>query len=49
MKEIMSGEMFGFKIINIFPDNCSEDEWMDFADAMAKILAEKGEDGSTSA
>ena len=38
MRTVDAGEMHGFKVINVFPDGCTDEEWTDFADAMSKIL-----------
>jgi len=32
--------MYGFKIINIFPESSPNEDWADFADSMSKILKE---------
>lgn len=39
-RTVEAGEMHGFKVINIFPDTCTEEEWADFADAVSMILKE---------
>jgi hypothetical protein len=38
IKTVEAGEMYGFKVINTFPDTCADEEWTDFADSMSKIL-----------
>ncbi|MDR2909630.1 MAG: hypothetical protein LBU86_07085 [Oscillospiraceae bacterium] len=38
MKTIDAGEMYGFRVVNIFPEDSTDDEWADFADAIIRIL-----------
>ncbi len=42
-RAIEAGEMFGFKVVNIFPANCTDDEWTEFADTMSRILKKSEE------
>jgi hypothetical protein len=44
MKIVEAGEMFGFRIINVFPEESTEEEWADFADAMTRLFEEKEKD-----
>jgi hypothetical protein len=41
VREVKAGTMFGFQIINRFPDSCTEEEWTEFADSMSKIFDKK--------
>lgn len=45
-RTVEAGEMYGFKVINIFPESCTEEEWSDFADSMSTILKESEAENS---
>jgi hypothetical protein len=44
MKTVEAGEMFGFRIINVFPEETTEEEWADLADAMSRLFEGKEND-----
>lgn len=49
MKQVEAGEMFGFKVINIFPESSTDEEWQDFAEAITKILSKKEDENKHTA